>query len=251
VHTHATVVLYTGGTSRMEQGGAWDVREGDALLIPSGAPHRFLEARTPEVWGLGFCVPCFASPDDKAVLVEPFDRVRAGASPVVRVDVDRQAYLEGLFREVARATERRAPLAVQRSLLTLVMNELMPRAAPAARGVVGTALAFIEERALGPLSVSDVADAVGTSPSYLSTALTRATGKSALAWIIETRMAEARRRLLHGDEHVDVIAERVGYADVTHFIRLFRRAHGATPAAWRAAQATDAVGAAPPRRGRA
>jgi AraC-like DNA-binding protein len=32
---------------------------------------------------------------------------------------------------------------------------------------------------------------------------------------------------------VDIIAERVGYADVTHFIRLFRRVHGVTPAAWR------------------
>jgi transcriptional regulator GlxA family with amidase domain len=32
---------------------------------------------------------------------------------------------------------------------------------------------------------------------------------------------------------IDIIAERVGYADPTHFIRMFRRAHGATPAAWR------------------
>jgi AraC-like DNA-binding protein len=39
--------------------------------------------------------------------------------------------------------------------------------------------------------------------------------------------------LLHTDEIVAVIAERVGYADATHFIRLFRRAHGMTPAAWR------------------
>jgi AraC-like DNA-binding protein len=50
-------------------------------------------------------------------------------------------------------------------------------------------------------------------------------------------MAEARRLLLHSDEMVDVIAERVGYADATHFIRMFRRAHGATPAAWRAVKA--------------
>ncbi|NJK32258.1 MAG: helix-turn-helix transcriptional regulator [Deltaproteobacteria bacterium] len=47
------------------------------------------------------------------------------------------------------------------------------------------------------------------------------------------RMAEARRRLLHSDEMIDVIAERVGYADPTAFIRMFRREHGKTPAAWR------------------
>ncbi|HEY0463268.1 MAG TPA: AraC family transcriptional regulator [Polyangiaceae bacterium] len=35
---------------------------------------------------------------------------------------------------------------------------------------------------------------------------------------------------------VEIIAERVGYADATHFIRLFRRAYGVTPSAWRTAQ---------------
>jgi AraC-like DNA-binding protein len=49
-------------------------------------------------------------------------------------------------------------------------------------------------------------------------------------------MAEARRRLRATDERVDAIATRVGYADVTHFIRQFRRAHGMTPSAWRKAQ---------------
>ena len=33
-------------------------------------------------------------------------------------------------------------------------------------------------------------------------------------------------------------ASFVGYADVTHFIRTFRRANGATPAAWRTASRT-------------
>jgi AraC family transcriptional activator of pobA len=46
---------------------------------------------------------------------------------------------------------------------------------------------------------------------------------------------------------VDVIAERIGYADPTHFIRLFRRAHGCTPAAWRARQ-RGATGVFAPRR---
>ena len=63
-----------------------------------------------------------------------------------------------------------------------------------------------------------------------------ATGKSVVQWIVSGRMAEARRLLLQTDEMIDVIAERVGYADPTHFIRMFRREHGATPAAWRAEQ---------------
>lgn len=97
------------------------------------------------------------------------------------------------------------------------------------------ALAFYTS--LRPLTLKDVASAVGRSPAYVTTALTRATGRSAVEWIIAGRMAEARRLLLHSDEMIDAIAERVGYADPTHFIRMFQRAHGTTPAAWRAAQA--------------
>ena len=97
-------------------------------------------------------------------LLEPFERVRDGASAVIHIPTARHAYLttllgelEALDRDPVRPGDTLA--AVQRSLLTLILAE------------------------------------------------------------------------------VDVVAERVGYADATHFIRMFRREHGTTPAAWRAAHA--------------
>jgi len=137
---------------------------------------------------------------------------------------------------------------VQQSLLTLILAEV-DRASrhgiasgvddvvvAGGGGVVVEALRLIERRCLGPLTVNEVARALGKTPSYVTTALRQATGRSANAWIVSGRMAEARRLLLHADEHIDVVAERVGYADATHFIRMFRREHGQTPAAWRAAR---------------
>lgn len=130
---------------------------------------------------------------------------------------------------------------MQQSLLTLILNEVDAAAGPLALGsvppsVVTASLRFIERNCLRPLTLTEVAKAVGRSPAYVTSALSRATGRSAVAWIVSARMAEARRLLLHSDEMVDVIAERVGYADSTHFIRMFRRAHGTTPAAWRASR---------------
>jgi AraC-like DNA-binding protein len=107
------------------------------------------------------------------------------------------------------------------------------------RGVVVDALSFIERNCLRPLTLGEVAKAVGRTPSHVTSALKHATGQSVVEWIVTGRMAEARRLLLHSDEMVDVIAERVGYADPTHFIRMFRRAHGATPAKWRALNAAE------------
>ncbi|MBX3220625.1 MAG: helix-turn-helix transcriptional regulator [Labilithrix sp.] len=246
-HNYAAVAFYTGGRSRVELNGEWHLREGDVLLVPAGEPHRTLEAGRPEFWGLSFCVPCFAA-DGAALILEPFERVRDGGAAVVHIPSGRCAYLEGLFREleeVGREPRGRSDTleVVQRSLLTLILAEVDKASGAdgvvraSGGGVAALALRFIERNCLGPLTLSDVAAAVGRSPAYVTTALTQATGRSAVQWIVSGRMAEARRLLLHSDEMVDVVAERVGYADATHFIRMFRREHGATPAAWRAAQA--------------
>ena len=239
-HSFAALAFYTGGQVRMEQRGRWTLEPGDVLIVPAGEPHRLVEAQQSELWGLGFCVPCFAA-EDAGRLLEPFEWVRSGASAVVRIPSERHSFLEGLFLELEDATSPRRrgePLAVQRSLLTLVLNEVRRAArwdteASTPRSVVSDSLAFIERNCLRPLTLKEVAGAVGRSPAYVTTALTRATGRSAVDWIIAGRMAEARRLLLHSDERIDEIAERVGYADATHFIRTFQKAHGATPSAWR------------------
>jgi AraC family transcriptional regulator, transcriptional activator of pobA len=242
-HQYAAVAFYTGGRARVEQRGVWTLEPGDILLVPAGEPHRLVEAQQPAFWGLGFCVPCFAA-DDGGRLLEPFERVRSGASAVVRIPSERHSFLEGLFHELADASdpERRGePHAIKRSLLTLILNEVQRAArwdtdASSPKSVVADSLTFIERNCLRPLTLKDVAKAVGRSPAYVTTSLTRATGRSAVEWIIAGRMAEARRLLLHSDEMVDVVAERVGYADPSHFVRLFRKRHGMAPAAWRRTQ---------------
>lgn len=243
VHTYAALAFYTQGSSRLEQNGEWRIQVGDVHLIPAGQRHRRIEMQEAEFWGLGICVPCYAAHGSSSLL-EPFERVRNGASAVVSIPSTRHEFLEGLFQELAEVTRERTTgdavrSAVQTSLLTLILHEVRKAAdwstdAPAgASSVVMDSLRFIERNCLRRLTLQDVADAVGKSPAYVTTALTKATGKSAGQWIVSSRMAEARRLLLHSDEMVDVIAERVGYADPTHFIRMFRREHGTTPAVWR------------------
>jgi AraC-like DNA-binding protein len=52
-------------------------------------------------------------------------------------------------------------------------------------------------------------------------------------WLTERRMQEARRLLTETDLTVAAIAHRVGYLDVSYFIRRFRAEHQITPALWR------------------
>ena len=191
------------------------------------------------MWCLGFCVPCIAQ-EMATGFFEPFERVRDGMSPVVRIPPARQGFFLSLFQELNRPSPGDPDASIRRSLLTLILHEVVLAAGPVQRvgtpSVVHGALRVIERHCLERLTLDDVADAVDRTPAYVTTALKRATGRSAVEWMTAGRMAEARRRLLHSDEHVEIIAERVGYADPTHFIRMFRRAHGITPARWRVLQ---------------
>jgi AraC family transcriptional activator of pobA len=239
-HTYAALAFFTGGRTRLELNGEWTLRAGDVLLVPPGAPHRTLERDQADVWLLGFCVPCFAAAGSSSLLA-PFERVRDGAAAVVNIPRERRAFLASLFRELDALKPGDAHEVVQRSLATLILAEVERATSDGGHrtgrgGVVVDALRFIERNCLGRITPRDVATAVKRSPAYLTTALRQATGRSAGEWIVAGRMAEARRLLLHSGERIDIIAERVGYADPTHFIRMFRREHGTTPAAWRHSQ---------------
>ncbi len=253
-HGYAALSFQLTGEARVEQSGRWIVRPGDVHLVPAGAAHRHLGGSRGESWGVGFCVPCLKA-DGAGALLSPFERVRDGGAAVITIPPARHDYLESLFGELAVATADASggdpAEAVRRSLLTLILAEVDRAAgaapAPPGGGVVPDALRYIEQHCLGPLTLQEVADAIGRTPAYVTGALTRATGRSAVKWIIHGRMAQARRLLSHSDERVDIVAERVGYADPTHFIRLFRREHGQTPAAWRAARRFSAVPSPAPR----
>lgn len=236
-HTYVVLTFFTSGSATFDVDVPWTVRAGDVLLIPAGMAHRRTATRASEAWALAFCPTCFLT-EGSADLLEPFDRVRAGAGAVVTIPPARRAFLETMFQELAREVDADGPHGVQRSLLTLITAEVNRAADWNAmrRGddLVGDALRYIERHCLEAISLQDVAKEVRRSSAHLTTVVRRATGRSVQEWIIAGRMNEARRRLAQTDELVEVIAERVGYADATHFIRLFRRSHGVTPAAWRA-----------------
>jgi len=96
----------------------------------------------------------------------------------------------------------------------------------------------IERRYQHPISLADVAAELALSPGHLTTVVRRKTGRTVQQWITERRMQQARALLTDGGPAdsgptVAAIAHRVGYPDVSYFIRRFRAAHGMTPAQWR------------------
>lgn len=92
---------------------------------------------------------------------------------------------------------------------------------------------FIESHYHQPITLRDVADAVGYSPAYLTDLVRRETGKPVNHWIIERRLKECCRLLQETDQTVNQIAEAMGYQNPGHFFRQFRQRYGTTPQSWR------------------
>jgi len=95
---------------------------------------------------------------------------------------------------------------------------------------------FIEANYNQPISLCDVAVAVGYCGAYLTDLVRRNTGYTVNNWIVERRMAAARNLLLETDQCVSQIAQAVGYQYEGYFFRQFRQHHGITPQMWRKTQ---------------
>jgi PAS domain S-box-containing protein len=100
---------------------------------------------------------------------------------------------------------------------------------------------FIEANYQQPITLNDVAQAVGYSSAYLTDLVRRQTGKTVNQWIVERRIAEARRLLLETNQAAHEIALSVGYQNEGHFFRQFRQYHGTTPQVWRNWQKTQLI----------
>src|SRR5689334_2375046 len=84
------------------------------------------------------------------------------------------------------------------------------------------------------ITLDGLAGAVSLSPYHFARSFRATTGMTPHAFVTEHRLMVARDRLLRGDASVTGIALSVGFSNISHFRRLFRRRYGVAPAGLRA-----------------
>ena len=83
------------------------------------------------------------------------------------------------------------------------------------------------------ISLSEIAKACGLSVGHFSRAFRNSTSVAPHAWLLKTRVESAKAMLRNRDLSLSVIAHNCGFADRSHFTRVFTRIAGLSPGAWR------------------
>ncbi len=90
-----------------------------------------------------------------------------------------------------------------------------------------------------PVTLDDLAYQAGLSMSHFCAKFKQAFGCSAIEYLIIQRMKQAAYLLYDRNLKIQEIANRVGYDDVFHFSKLFKKHHGMSPRALRKEQLSD------------
>ena len=102
-----------------------------------------------------------------------------------------------------------------------------------ARSKIQMAIGYIQEHFAKNLTVNVLAEHYGMSPNYFSSMFKKEMSRSAVNYITELRINQARELLYHSELSVVDISKKVGYEDSQYFFRVFKKYLGMTPLQYR------------------
>jgi AraC-like DNA-binding protein len=117
-------------------------------------------------------------------------------------------------------------------LVTIAARRSAPRAGAGGRWLA-QARDILHAEFAEPIGLTALAGRVAVHPVTLARGFQRAFGCPVGAYLRRLRLDWAADRLLAADEPIGAIAAAAGFADQSHFCRVFRRETGQSPVEWR------------------
>ncbi len=218
----------------------YNVKSGDIVIYNSDVVHNeCLKLPPPPVYGLEIGG---ISREDL-----PFCHLLPeGASPVISTG-ERAAEFRHLFHLIYQQSCPQTPTAsmicqplleaLLRMILELISGNLqtVPAQSESSKSAaLGRQLQiYVDEHVLEDLSVQTISEHFDISPTYTSRIFKKVTGMSLMQYIIQRRIGEAQTLLLITDLPITEIAQKVGYDNLSHFVKMFTQNVGLSPRKYR------------------
>jgi AraC family transcriptional regulator len=98
-----------------------------------------------------------------------------------------------------------------------------------AGGALGRVRAYIEQHIGERISLEDLARQAGISRFHFARQFRQSTGQSPMAYLRRVRVEHSLRMLASRERTIAEVAARLGFADQSHFTRIFARLVGMSP----------------------
>jgi AraC family transcriptional regulator, transcriptional activator of pobA len=237
-HRHARlhqILLLTCGAGEVTLDGTRHALPPDSLVnVPVGLVHGYRFDPGTQ----GFVVTFAAEMLDESLRPPEGLRPVLARSGVSKVDADTRMTMTQIAdayagRDFGRAHILRSLAGLLLGQVARLMQRADPTETPGEPGLLPRFQALIEERYTLHWGVAEYARTLAISPTHLSRVARAATGRPASALIEDRVVREARRYLVYTDLPVSRIAYALGFEDPAYFSRVFSRATGVSPKAFR------------------
>jgi len=209
IHQHSVVLFFHEGEGTLELGGRHALTAGSLVQIPSWMVHR-------------------VHLDQKSrYSTVVFDPSQLPGKWTRTLEQQRQTPKVLLRPHWGRSFE--ALLDRPDELLWRLTSELPEPATPE---VVSKAVALAHEALDKSWGAGEIAEMLGYSLPHLTTQVRRHTGRSLGRWVLDARL-DLAAVLLRDELTVAQVAERCGFADLSHFRRAFKKYKGQVPSRMR------------------
>ena len=94
-------------------------------------------------------------------------------------------------------------------------------------------VSFIQEHFAQGLTLQMLAGEFNRNESYISSLIKKKTGKGFGEHLMEARIQKAQEYLRTTNDSLEAIAAKVGYPDYYYFTKVYKKATGISPAAYR------------------
>ncbi|MGJ8640275.1 MAG: helix-turn-helix domain-containing protein [Opitutaceae bacterium] len=207
-----------------------DLKPSELCIIPAGVPHR-------EV-GIGDDFSAFVLVHDlNRVIVHAMEcehGMRPWGYPVFSFTIDRGKALASILSETANAYARKSTAAenLLRAYLSLILEIYdMPSKdrhfgfSPLISQCIDILFA---EASSADLTLNSIAHRLDCNANSLSARFSKEVGKTAIDYLTELRIEQAKRLLKRTALNISEIANTCGYNDANYFSRIFKKQTGTT-----------------------